>query len=181
VIFRSGSLAVLLAAAALVAPAAARADGGQPFADPVLDRYLQVATEHWGTPPPTCLAVYSFDDPDPSVASRAEQPGCTMWLDRDYFRAPLRASTSDCAVVVHEMGHLLGHAHSSDPTDMMYPTAPPDGAPGCARFDGRARQARADRAAKRRKARRRAARRREQRAARHKHAARAARVAWRAA
>jgi hypothetical protein len=131
-------LLALLGALVFLAPAAAaRADQGQPFSDPVLDRYLGIAAAQWGGPAPTCtqpdgtvtgVQTLLYDDPDPNVAARAEMPGCRIFLDRDYWPAP--ASRIDCTVIVHEWGHLLGHPHSSDPNNIMAET-PVMGAPGC--------------------------------------------------
>ena len=128
----------LVAAVALTVPAAAMADHGPAYTDPVFTRYLEVASAHWAAPTPTCVGpdqqpiqphAVLYDDPDAMVAARAEEPGCRIWLDRDYWPRPL--DEVDCMVVAHEWGHLLGHSHSEDRDSLMYeePTA---GAPGCA-------------------------------------------------
>ena len=126
--------AVALAAIAMALPAPALADDGAPLLDDALANYFAAAHAHWGGPLPTCvingvtpLAVHAilYDDPNPEVAARAEQPGCRIWLDRQLWREmrPIEA----CTVVVHEWGHLLGHAHVDDPLDLMaeFPTRPP--------------------------------------------------------
>ena len=62
-----------------------------------------------GQPVPVHAAL--FDDPRPGVAARAEQPGCRLWLDRDFW--PARPSVRGCVEVAHEWGHLLGFGHTS--------------------------------------------------------------------
>jgi hypothetical protein len=123
---RSALWAVALAAVALALPTAATADHGVPFLHDELTSYFGVAQAYWGEPVPACLAngttsipvhAVLYDDPNPDVAARAEQPGCRMWLDRSSWRAmgPVEA----CTIVVHEWGHMVGRAHVDDPFDLM--------------------------------------------------------------
>jgi hypothetical protein len=58
-----------------------------------------------------------YDDPDPDVAARADQPACRLWLDRGSWRALTRAQM--CTTIVHEWGHLLGLGHSEGPLSVM--------------------------------------------------------------
>jgi hypothetical protein len=113
-------IAILAIAAlpAVLAAAPARADHGRALIDESLSSYLRVAERHWGAGPPPCVGLRGepvhvhaalFDDPDPFVTARAEQPGCRIWLDRDWWPAP--PSRRHCVEVVHEWGHLLGHGH----------------------------------------------------------------------
>ena len=145
---RSALWAVAVAAVALALPVTAYA-GETPFLDDDLATYFGIAREHWGGPIPACVAngvttipahAVLYDDPDPSVAARAEQPGCRLWVDRGNWRrlAPVEA----CMIVVHEWGHLLGHGHSDDPSDLMaaFPKRPP---PACAALQRGSRRARA--------------------------------------
>lgn len=141
--------AILLAALALTVPATARADHGTPFLDDRLGTYFGIAQDHWGEPAPACVAngttlvgvhAVLYDDPEPDVAGRADQPGCRLSLDRSHWRAmrPVEA----CTIVVHEWGHLLGREHVGDPFDPMaeFPRVPPA---GCAALRRPTRSARA--------------------------------------
>jgi hypothetical protein len=72
---------------------------------------------------------------DPAVWAAAEQPGCTIALDPDFYPAPARADRATwesqmCSVLAHEWGHLLGQAHSTDSRSLMYPSV--DTVRGCA-------------------------------------------------
>jgi hypothetical protein len=145
---RSAPWAVALAALALALPATANA-GETPFLDEGLGTYFGIAHEHWGGPVPSCVEngvttvpvhAMLYDDPNPLVAARAEQPGCTLWLDRGHWRTMGRVAA--CMVVAHEWGHLLGYGHSDDPSDLMaeFPRRPP---PGCVALRGHPRGARA--------------------------------------
>jgi hypothetical protein len=58
--------------------------------------------------------------------------GCHIWLDRDYWPAP--PSEQYCNLIAHEWGHLLGHGHSTDPNDLMWPQWTNDVVPGCRVF-----------------------------------------------
>jgi hypothetical protein len=130
-------LLTLACVLALAAPAVARADHGEPLINRTLAQYLEVAEAHWGSPAPACTApdgqvipvhVALYDNPNPRVTATAEQPGCRIWLDRDWWPGP--ASRLDCTVIAHEWGHLLGRGHSHDRNDLMFPE-PLSGAPGC--------------------------------------------------
>jgi hypothetical protein len=147
------AVAVAAVALALAAPAAAQAE--TTFLDDDLGTYFGIAHAYWGGPIPTCVEngvltvpvhAVLYDDPDPSVAARAEQPGCRIWLDRGKWRRMGRAEA--CMVVVHEWGHLLGHGHSEDPSDLMaeFPVRPPSGCARLERSSGRARARAARRA-----------------------------------
>lgn len=146
---RSALWAVALTAVALALPASASADHGTPFLDDDLTTYFGIAQAHWGGPAPNCVAngvttipvhAVLYDDPIASVAARADQPGCRLWLDRSSWREmrPVEA----CTIVAHEWGHLLGRGHVDDPLDLMaeFPERPPA---GCAAFARPARRARA--------------------------------------
>ena len=106
--------------------------------DAALTRYLEIAKAHWsGAPEPVCqspagpVPVHAvlYDDPDPGVSARAEEPGCRIWLDRDFWPRPL--DQIDCTIIAHEWGHLVGLPHTGNPNALMYDT-PTSGAPGCA-------------------------------------------------
>ena len=43
---------------------------------------------------------------------------CRVWIDNDYDFDPAEL----CTLAEHELGHLTGLHHSSDPHDLMYPT-----------------------------------------------------------
>jgi hypothetical protein len=123
---------------ALLGAAPAWADHGPALIDESLSSYLRVAERHWGAAPAACVGAQGepvhahaalFDDPDPLVTARAEQPGCRIWLDRDWW--PARPSRRRCVEVVHEWGHLLGHGHVE--RGLMAPEAHGP-VPGCAAF-----------------------------------------------
>jgi hypothetical protein len=149
---RLAAWAIALLALASAPPSAARADHGSTLLDDRLGDYLGIAQAHWGGPAPSCvlngsvtLSVHAvlYDDPDPAVAARAEEPGCRLWLDRRHWRT--MAAAEACMVVVHEWGHLLGHGHSAAPFSLMaeLPIRPPQ---RCAALERGTRRARASRA-----------------------------------
>lgn len=157
-------LAAAIALAALLVPATAQAEEDQPYTNPTIARYMQIAERHWAIPAPSCTDEHGatvgpntvlYDEPEPGVVAAAEQPGCRIWLDRDYW--PAAPSEEDCVTIVHEWGHLLGYGHSRNPNSIMY-SYPTGGAPECAFFGDRAKARRARLARKRAGARRKAAR-----------------------
>ena len=138
---RSALWAVALAAAALVFATPASARPAATLLDDELGTYFGIAHRYWGGPIPSCVEngvttvpvhAVLYDDPNPDVAARAEQPGCRLWLDRRHWRTMARVEA--CMVVVHEWGHLLGHGHSDDASDLMaeMPVHPPS---ACARLE----------------------------------------------
>lgn len=140
--FRTLIYALVVAGALAAGPAASPGwgDHGVPYQDATFDRYVQIAQAHWAGTAPTCrgpagetIPVHAilFDDADPDIAAIAEQPGCRIWLDRDFW--PAREDQTDCTIIAHEWGHLLGHDHSPNERSLMY-EAPEFGAPGCGVF-----------------------------------------------
>lgn len=49
---------------------------------------------------------------------------CRVMLDRTLARDFVRGDSWPmyCSMIVHEFGHLTGHDHSADPSDVMFPT-----------------------------------------------------------
>jgi hypothetical protein len=131
---RSAFWAVALAATAFALPAAADGADETPWLDAGVARYMGIARTFWGGSVPTCVLngetvvpahAVLFDDPDPEVAARGEQPGCVLWIDRGTW--PTLSRVEACTVVVHEWGHMLGLGHSADRADVMaeYPRHAP--------------------------------------------------------
>lgn len=116
---------------------------------------VQHHTKHQTAAPPTARAIYvaryraqrywhvlpcngavivkvgSF--PDPAVAAESSWTGpnlpysnCEIALTPQIVSFGWRAF---CQIVVHEIGHLLGHGHSPNPSNVMYPYASPANTP----------------------------------------------------
>lgn len=103
----------------LLAPAAQAA----PFT-PNLDMAYHLAAEHWGEP--NCTSVDMEIVPNGSLgdlqgeATIATEPEpCFLYLVRKL--ADPRNFGLACAVEFHEVGHLTGHVHSSNPRSIMFP------------------------------------------------------------
>lgn len=107
-----------------------------------LDFAYELAVSYWGEEPSTCSAVDREVVPHGSlgsletklIAGLATQvppetaPGsvaCILWIDRTYAQPVLFSGL--CALMFHEVGHLLGMGHSSDPASVMNenPAIPP--------------------------------------------------------
>jgi hypothetical protein len=123
----------LLALSLAVAPAAARADDSPaarwPTGGSTLHLLLAMGTDHWGMTPCGGKVAIRWGALDPSLNAQSS------WVNPvDDFAQPSRntdcqvtlstAATWDwpklCTVVIHEIGHLDGHDHVADPTDIMY-------------------------------------------------------------
>lgn len=88
---------------------------------PLLAQSFAIAALVWGQP--TCgtpgvtynagLPIDALGYVDPRVCRIELQPEPGQPWD-----APARR----CTTIVHEWGHLTGHAHSTDPDNVMYPT-----------------------------------------------------------
>lgn len=118
----------VLLAAFLVPPVAAQAE---PFT-PELEADYAAALEWWGvTSPPQCSSVteellptdpFGSQDGGPGAA-RATQPEagwygpCNIYA----FEDRLAPGCQTKMIIRHEVGHLLGEPHSSDPESIMFP------------------------------------------------------------
>lgn len=97
---------------------------------PELDYAYELANEHWHGPPPGCSTIDFEIVPNGSIGDfegEATQPlpgaapkPCFLYvIARD---AQPNWFERACAVIRHEDGHLHGLRHSSDPTNIMFPS-----------------------------------------------------------
>jgi hypothetical protein len=127
-------------ALALLGPASARANDGDTVVDATVAQYMQIAAAYWGATPHCTgpngeliepYAIWGYNA-NPFEGGWAEMPGCRMWLNSRQWPAP--PNESQCNLIAHEWGHLLGHDHSPDPGDLMYGGEVPLVVPGCSVF-----------------------------------------------
>jgi hypothetical protein len=89
-----------------------------------------IAVKYWGTSPCSGVVSVSWGELDPSINATS-----TWWNPvAAYGNAAANSQCSIvfnsaqnydwpmfCTVMVHEIGHLTGHQHVADPTNVMYP------------------------------------------------------------
>jgi hypothetical protein len=120
----------LLCVAWTAAPATASVGASATSAvqDPEVGYWLDRAAAYWGGDPrcPAGIDV-SLDATLPAgEVARATVGGCdirysTAWYPRPSNQTWAAWAEQLCIITVHEYGHLLGRAHTSDPDDIMNP------------------------------------------------------------
>ena len=96
---------------------------------------LQVGQQQWGGMPCGGKVAFAWRDEDPSVnATSYWSPGFTN-CEVVFNRSAGMDAVKFCTIMVHELGHLHGREHASDPDDVMaaYYSAP---LPACSNGGG---------------------------------------------
>jgi hypothetical protein len=71
----------------------------------------------WASMGASVNAIATWTNPSGAYADPARNDRCSVRFNSDQaFDWP-----SLCTVLAHEFGHLTGHQHASDPSDVMYP------------------------------------------------------------
>jgi hypothetical protein len=85
---------------------------------------LARATRYWHHPLPACIQISQRRLPDDDVAD-ATMGDCRIFYAKGHrWRWPVF-----CQATIHEVGHLLGHPHSRDRHNVMYPETSPENRP----------------------------------------------------
>jgi hypothetical protein len=87
-----------------------------------MERAAALANEHWGGNPPCEQIEYIPWPQAPSMGHAYARDGeCAIWISEQVLAI---GGTLMCRVMVHEAGHIWGHAHSPDPHDVMHNPIP---------------------------------------------------------
>jgi hypothetical protein len=132
------ALAVLAVAASPAAAATAAAPSPASSADasvrypvtgPVVQEALAVGGAYWGSAPCHGDVTPSWGDLPPRTNAEARWGNTEGRFDHPEFNVACEVVLNRdmawdwpklCTVVVHELGHLLGHDHAADADDVMY-------------------------------------------------------------